>query len=135
MVNESRGNYPALGEPRDRPWLYRGRGFLDADVPLGGGTDAPFGDPDPWLAMRAAVDRCSAGGVKLGAAEALSPERALALFTSPSGTPGGPSRRIEVAESADLCLLDRPWSAARQSLASDQVAATLRRGRLIWVRE
>ncbi len=135
FIRERGDRYAVDVEPRDRPWLYRGRGFLDADVPLGGGTDAPFGDPDPWLAMRAAVDRCSAGGVKLGAGEALSPERALALFTSPPDAPGGPSRRIEVAESADLCLLDRPWSAARQSLASDQVAATLRRGRLIWVRE
>ena len=135
FIRERGDRYAVEVEPRDRPWLYRGSGFLDAAVPLGGGTDAPFGDPDPWLAMRAAVDRCSAGGLKLGAGEALSPERALALFTSPPDAPGGPSRRIEVAASADLCLLDRPWSAARQSLASDQVAATLRRGRLIWVRE
>ena len=41
-------------EPRDQPWLYRCRGFLEAGVALGGGTDAPFGDLDPWLAMRAA---------------------------------------------------------------------------------
>ena len=57
FVRERGDAYLADVEPRDRPWLYRGRGLLEASVPLGGGTDAPFGDPDPWAAMRAAVDR------------------------------------------------------------------------------
>ena len=135
FIRERGDRYAVEVDPRDRPWLYRGRGFLDAAVPLGGGTDAPFGDPDPWLAMAAAVDRRSAGGLELAGDEALTPERALALFTSPAQAPGASAREIAVGASADLCLLDRPWSAARQSLASDQVAATLRQGRLTWLRE
>jgi predicted amidohydrolase YtcJ len=116
----------------DRPWLYRCRGFLDAGIPLGGGTDAPFGAPDPWAAMQAAVERRSAGGVCLGRGEALTPERALALFTSAPEAPGGPTRRVAPGASADLCLLDRAWSDARVDLRSVRVAATWRAGTLVW---
>jgi predicted amidohydrolase YtcJ len=132
FVRERGDAYLDAVEPRDRPWLYRCRGFLEASVPLGGGTDAPFGDPDPWLAMRAAVDRRTETGRTLGPDEALTPEEALALFTSPAESPGTPARSIRVGAPADLCLLDRPWSDARNELSSASVAATLRGDSVIW---
>jgi predicted amidohydrolase YtcJ len=118
-------------EARDRPWLYRCAGFEEAGVALGGGSDAPFGDPDPWLAMQAALDRRTAAGEALALAEALSPERALALFTTPAEQPGGAPRRVVPGAAADLCLLDRPWARARDALSSRAVAATVRAGLLI----
>jgi predicted amidohydrolase YtcJ len=131
----SRGDaYLREVEERDRPWLYRCAGFDAAGVALGAGTDAPFGEPDPWLAMQAAVDRRTAAGERLGAREALSPERALALFTTPADAPGGAPRRIAAGVPADLCLLDRPWARARDALTSDAVVATLGAGRLLWQR-
>lgn len=108
-------------EPRDRPWLYRGRAFLAAGVPLAGGTDAPFGAPDPWAAMRAAVERRSTGGRVLGETERLTPEEALALFTGAADAPGGPPRRVAAGERADLCLLERPWHEARERLRAEDV--------------
>jgi predicted amidohydrolase YtcJ len=132
FVRERGDAYLADVDTRDRPWLYRGRGFVEASVPLGGGTDAPFGDPDPWAAMRAAVERTTDGGAALGREEALTPERALALFTSPASAPGDPPRPIAVGAPADLCLLDRPWAEARSQPSSAHVAATLRDGVLIW---
>ena len=122
--------YASEIEERDRPWLYRCQGFLDAGIPLGAGTDAPFGEADPWRAMAAAVERRSAAGLVLEAGESLSPERALALFTTPLEAPGGAPRRVEMGAPADLCLLDRPWAAARENLAEVRVVATLCRGRL-----
>jgi len=116
----------------DRPWLYRCRGFLDAGIPLGGGTDAPFGSPDPWAAMQAAVERHSAGGLCLGEDETLTPERALALFTSAPEAPGGPPRCVAPGAPADLCLLDRSWADARADLRDVRVAATWRAGELVW---
>jgi predicted amidohydrolase YtcJ len=113
------------------PYLYRCRGFLASGIPLGGSTDAPFGDPDPWSAMRAAVDRLAPDGLALGIAESLSPERALALFTSPADAPGAPARRVAPGAPADLCLLDRPWAAARRQLECKHVVATWCDGRLI----
>jgi predicted amidohydrolase YtcJ len=132
FIRERGDAYLVDVEPQDRPWLYRCRGFLAASVPLGGSSDAPFGDPDPWLAMRAAVDRRTEAGATIGSEEALTPEQALALFTSPPARPGAAPRPIRAGVPADLCLLDRPWSAARSELSSAMVAATLRDGRLIW---
>jgi predicted amidohydrolase YtcJ len=134
FIYERGDAYAVEVEAADREWLYRGAGFVSGGVRLAGGTDAPFGDPDPWLAMRSAVARESAGGRSLGAGEALTPERALALFASPLHDPGGPPRRIQLGTPADLCLLDRPWAAARGSLMSQLVRTTLRAGQVVWDR-
>ncbi|HKJ25954.1 MAG TPA: amidohydrolase family protein [Myxococcota bacterium] len=131
FVRERGDAYLGSVEARDLPWLYRCRGFLDAGVALGGGSDAPFGRPDPWLAMQAAADRRSEAGVALGEREALSPERALGLFTSAPEAPGGPPRRVAPGAPADLCLLDRPWKQARDRLEAACVAATLRAGAIL----
>jgi predicted amidohydrolase YtcJ len=131
FVHERGDAYLSEVEPADLRWLYRGRGFLDAGVALGGGSDAPFGEADPWLAMRAAVERRSAGGAALCAEEALSPEESLALFTTPLDDPGGPPRRVEVGAAADLCLLDRPWSRARAELSRERVRVTLIGGAVV----
>jgi predicted amidohydrolase YtcJ len=119
----------------DRPWLYRGDGFLRAGVPLAAGTDAPYGDPDPWRAMRAAVKRKSRAGRHIGEAEALTPERALALFTTHPDAPGGCEREVAVGLPADLCLLDRPWCEARERLVHDDVRVTWVAGERIWLRD
>jgi predicted amidohydrolase YtcJ len=116
----------------DQPWLYRLRGLLDAGIPVGGSTDAPFGEANPWLAMHAAVERRTRGGAVLGAAEALTPEQALALFTSDPATPGGAPRRVEMGAPADLCLLDQPWAEMRRDLSGVRVAVTLKAGHPIW---
>jgi predicted amidohydrolase YtcJ len=134
FVRERGDSYLREVELADQAWLYRCRGVLDAGIPLGGGTDAPYGEPDPWLAMQAAVTRRTEAGVLLGEAEKLTPEQALALFTAAPESPGGAARRVEVGSVADLCLLDREWSRARDELSSATVAATIRAGRVVWRR-
>ncbi len=119
-------------EGRDQPWLYRGRAWLDAGVPLAGGSDAPYGSVDPWQAMATAVSRRTRTGEPLSLAESLSAEEALGLFLSPPEAPGSAPRRVEVGSPADLCLLDRAWSEARLALGAECVAATICSGRLAW---
>jgi predicted amidohydrolase YtcJ len=131
FVRERGDAYLREVAPADRPWLYRCAGLLAGGVPIGGGTDAPFGHPDPWRAMQAAVDRRSEAGAVLGADESLSPERALALFLSPPDAPGAAPRRVAPGAPADLCLLERPWKQARDRLDSGDVVAALRRGRIL----
>ena len=121
--------YAADVAPEDLPWLYRGRAWLDAGVPLAAGSDAPYGSPDPWASMRAAVERRSGAGRPLAPDEALVPEQALALFTAPADDPGGPPRKIEPGAPAELCLLDRPWREARLRLRAEDVAASFCAGR------
>ena len=115
----------------EHDWLYRCRSFLQHDIPLAGGTDAPFGHADPWAAMHAATHRQTQSGQALGRGEALTAEEALALFLGQPETPAKP-RTISTGAVADLCLLDRTWGEARRSLSSDQVRATLRDGELIF---
>ena len=118
--------------PADHPNLYRCRAFLNADILLGGGTDAPFGGADPWAAMHAAVHRRTASDEVLGEAETLTPEQALALFTTPLDAPGGKPRRIALGAAADFCLLKLPWHVARSRLRSEDVALTVRNGQVQW---
>jgi predicted amidohydrolase YtcJ len=135
FVRERGDAYAVEVDPADLPWLHRAHGLEAAGVALGAGTDAPFGVPDPWRAMRAAVERRTGSGARLGADEALAPERALALFTSPPEAPGAAPRRVVPGAAADLCLLDRPWAAARAALDGACVAATLVAGRVVYRRE
>jgi predicted amidohydrolase YtcJ len=100
-------------------------------VALAAGTDAPYGPADPWLAMQAAVDRRTRAGALLGESEAVTPERALALFTTPPHAPGGPPRSVVAGAPADLCLLALPWSRARDRLAAADVVGTWVAGRRI----
>ncbi|MGH8461312.1 MAG: amidohydrolase family protein [Stenotrophobium sp.] len=116
----------------DQPSLYRLRGFLDAGVPLAGGSDAPYGDANPWAAMQAAVTRRTREGKSIGAEEALTPEQALVLFTAPLDAPGAAPRRVIVGASADLCVLAKPWHKARADLSQVRVRLTLKDGVEIW---
>jgi predicted amidohydrolase YtcJ len=117
-------------DAESQPHLYRLRSFLDASVCLAGGSDAPFGDFNPWVSMAAAVSRRTRNGASIGAVEALTPEQALDLYLrDPHNLQQ--RRRVEVGAIADLCLLDRSWSAARSALAFTRVRATLVRGQLI----
>ena len=131
FIEERGDDYLREVEPRDLPWLYRGRAWLEAGVRLAGGSDAPFGAADPWRAIRAAVSRLTRAGVPLGEGERLAPERALALFLGPLDDPGGAPRRVALGAPADICLLDRSWRSAREELSSAHVRATWRAGRLV----
>lgn len=103
-------------DPDDLDSLYRCRSLLDAGVAVAAGTDAPFGGPDPWAAMRAAVSR------DLGPAERVDAATALGLFL---GAPDAPAtrRRVEPGAPADLCLLGVPLAVALEELDASNVRA------------
>lgn len=134
FIAERGARYLEEVHPGQHPHLYRCRSFIAAGVPLGGGTDAPFGGADPWAAMCAAVARQTADGRVLGPAEALTPERALDLFLTHPNDPGGAIRQVSVGAAADICLLDCPWRVARRSLSADHVAATVIAGVVAFAR-
>ena len=132
FIAERGDQYRAEVEPDDQPWLYPVGRFLDAGIPLAGGSDAPFGNPDPWFAMRAAVHRKTVAGTVLGADEIISPEQALAMFLSAAETPGGPNRQIQTGRKADLCLLSEPWEKVRRNLDSTYCRLTIANGNIIF---
>ncbi|MER5787434.1 amidohydrolase family protein [Streptomyces sp. NPDC001980] len=108
--------------PDDRPHLYRCRSLAEAGIPPAAGTDAPYGTPDPWAVMRAAVAREDG--------EAVTARAALRLFL---GTPEQPARprRLAVGSPADLCLLHVPLHEALSALSADLVRAAYVGGRAI----
>jgi predicted amidohydrolase YtcJ len=134
FIRERGDIYRKEVEPADQAWLYRCRGFLEAGIPLAAGTDAPFGAPDPWRAMQAAIDRRPESGPPMGPSESLTPEEALALFTSPLNAPGSPTPPIAEGSHANLCLLTRPWKSARGELDHSLVHATIHNGTLSYTR-
>jgi predicted amidohydrolase YtcJ len=134
FVHDRGDRYLADVDEDDRPHLYPCRSLLDAGIPVGGSTDAPFGDPDPWRAVATAVDRRTAEGRPLGRTEAVPAERALALFLTPPDAPGGTVRTVRVGAPADLCLLDAPLADVLDTPSSDRVTATIIAGTIAFAR-
>ncbi|WP_235947967.1 amidohydrolase family protein [Candidatus Frankia alpina] len=101
--------------------LYPAASLVRAGIGLAAGTDAPFGHPDPWRAIAAAVTRRTAAGIVLGADERLDAASALALFlTDPADL-----TRVRLGARGDLCLLHRPLRAALRDPSAAQVRLTI----------
>lgn len=107
FVAERGDGYLTDVDPKDQPHLYRAASLIGAGIPLAAGTDAPFGDPNPWAAIAAAIDRRTAAGSVLGGEETLAPRAALALFLGAATDPAAP-RRIAPGQPGDVCLLAEP---------------------------
>jgi predicted amidohydrolase YtcJ len=134
FISERGDEYVSDVDADDQPLLYRLNGLIEGGVKVAGGTDAPFGNPDPWLAIGAAVTRRTSKGATLGQDERVSPEQAFALFTSRPQQDPRLARRLAPGDPANLCLLSCPWDEARAELSSELVRATVRGGEIIYQR-
>ena len=112
--------------------MYRARSFLDSDVGLAGGSDAPFGNPDPWISIEAAVDRTTTAGSVLNASERIGTEEALHLFAPGSITDLQNTRVVNEGDAADFCVLNRPWDEAQHNLKSENVLMTVKGGQITY---
>jgi predicted amidohydrolase YtcJ len=121
-------------DARDVCDLYRCASLRRAGVTVAFGTDAPFGDPDPWRAIDAAVSRRSPTGVSIGPDERVPAKDALEMFLADPDSLGS-TRRVAVGAPADLCLLDAPLVTALRSPSPDRVVATIFDGRVVYDRE
>ncbi len=113
--------------------LWRLASLLDAGIPVALSTDMPFGDGDPWAAMRAAVHRRTPSGAVLGEAERVSPRTALELFLGTAAAPTVP-RRVAPGQPGDLCVLGVPPAELLDDLDGGAVVATLIDGELTYRR-
>nr|WP_225899670.1 amidohydrolase family protein [Croceicoccus gelatinilyticus] len=115
----------------DWPMLYRLATFRERGVTMLGSSDAPYGDIDPWIGMRAATDRKTRGGAILGGAEAISADAALELYLADPVEPTR-IRKVEAGAPADLCLLRKGWGEARGDLSAGLVAMTIIDGKIAY---
>src|SRR5262249_29502134 len=127
--------YARTIERHDLPDLYRLGLLREANIRLGAGSDAPYGDINPWSAIRAATTRKTKTGIVLGESERIGGREALSLYLGPAHNPAGAERKIEIGAPADLCLLKTPFAEALADPSADCVAATIARGELIYKAE
>jgi predicted amidohydrolase YtcJ len=126
FVAERGDDYLAEVDADDVGSLWRCGSLQTHGIAVAAGTDAPFGHPDPWRAMAAAVNRTTQAGAVLGGSERISPKAALGLFLGSAMTPATPRQIIDGA-TTDLCLLDRSLDRALADLSSKTVRQTFRR--------
>ena len=122
--------YLADVDSDDVQHLWRCGSLIDAGIAVGGSTDAPFGDPDPWRAIVAATERRTSSGSRIGRDERIDPGRALGMFMTSPHAPGGRRRRVAVGEPGELCILHLPLDEALRDPSSAAVRATYARRHL-----
>jgi predicted amidohydrolase YtcJ len=108
LVSERGDDYLRDVDPGEVGDLYRHARLLDAGIPVGLSTDAPYTAADPWATIWAAVRRTTRRGRVLGPNERVDVATAVDGLTTPCDDPGGQPRRIAPGEVADLCLLEEP---------------------------
>ncbi|MGZ4729477.1 MAG: amidohydrolase family protein [Acidimicrobiales bacterium] len=129
FVAERGDDYLTDVDVEDIPHLWPCRSLIAAGIPVAAGTDAPFGRPDPWQLIGAAVTRRAPSGAILGAAERLDPPAALDLLLRPGARPGAAARRVAVGRAADLCVLSGSRAEALGAPTDVRVARVIIGGR------
>jgi predicted amidohydrolase YtcJ len=124
--DQYRTDVPAVEQDQ----LWRLASLLHAGVPVALSTDAPFGDSDPWAAMRAAVHRRTVTGGVLNPAECVDARTALTLFLGSAAQPAR-LRTIAPAQPGDLCVLSAPPREVLGQLDAGLVAATVIGGAVV----
>jgi predicted amidohydrolase YtcJ len=113
--------------------LWRLASLLRAGIPVALSTDMPFGDDDPWRAMRAAVHRTTRGGAVLGPDEKITAGQALRMFLGSAEQPVRP-RAVAPGQPGDLAILAAPPADVLDALDSGLLAATVIAGDVVYER-
>lgn len=119
FIHDRGDRYLEQVAPEELDDLYRLGSLQRGGVRVLGGSDAPYGNPNPWVALRAATDRRTRGGGVIGASEAIDRKAALQLYQASPLAIGAP---------ADLILYD--WPQDRGALGT--VHLTLIGGVIAW---
>lgn len=102
----------AVGSPRiDRVWPIKD-GFDAGALVIAGSDWAVVPAPDPWIGIETAITRQNPGGSArtFGAAQAITPEQAIRMFTINAATRMGLDKElgtIEAGKRADFIVIDK----------------------------
>jgi predicted amidohydrolase YtcJ len=118
--------------PEDQEFLWPFRTLLRNGVPVGCSSDAPYGNLDPWLSIRSAVERRSPSGRIVVGAERVSASEALNGFLCEPASPGGAPSGVKPGRPADLALLDRPLRQSLKHPSHERILMTLISGRIVY---
>lgn len=122
--------------PERRRQAYAFASLLHAGARLAGSSDAPFDLLDPWSGLRSAVERIGADrrSANPAPAERLTPEEALALYTTGGATALGKEElgRLAPGRPADFVILRARGLVDAIGASSCPVEETWRRGRCLF---
>jgi predicted amidohydrolase YtcJ len=133
FVSERGDQYLSDVPAAEQHELWRLASLLQAGIPVALSTDMPFGEPDPWAAMRAAVRRTTGSGAVLGGDERVSARTALSMFFGNADNPVA-HRTVTPGQPGDLCVLAAPPDEALRELDASMVAATIVGGEVVFER-
>ena len=132
FVGERGDDYLRSVEAEEIEDLWRARSLAECGVRVACGTDAPFGDPDPWAALRSATTRRTPAGECLGPAERVDALTAASWWWGTGAEPFRP-RRIEAGAPADIAILGEPLAEVVAAHGSTPpVTATLVAGEVVY---
>ncbi|HVV29556.1 MAG TPA: amidohydrolase family protein [Mycobacteriales bacterium] len=117
--------YLAGSEEPDRDHLWPYASLLESGVRVACSSDAPYGDPDPWVTIRAARDRAMDDGTVIGERERVPAATAFASLLTDPRDPGRLPRRVTPGAEADLMLLHVPPAEAVRRPSADLVRCTI----------
>ncbi|QUM70701.1 amidohydrolase family protein [Sphingopyxis granuli] len=119
FIRDRGDRYRAQMDDSELDDLYRLGSLVRGGVRVRGGSDAPYGDPNPWVAIEAAIDRRTRSRFVIGVGEKVDRAAALALYQTATLADGA---------AADMMLYDWPEGAA----APAAVGLTLIGGKIVW---
>jgi len=126
FIHDRGDRYLATVAAEQQADLYPAARLSRAGIPLLGGSDAPYASVDPWLAMRSARDRRTAGGMILAEDERINALSALRLYCS---------GEVKLGAAADLILCDGTLAEVLGDLTAKRLRATLIQGRIAFNRD
>jgi predicted amidohydrolase YtcJ len=113
------------------------RTYLDRGVPLAGSSDSPVASHNPWIGVASAIARTTVNGAVLGADQCLTPDEALAMYTT--GGAFAINRQnslgtLVAGKAADLIVLEQdPRALPAKEIMRVQPLATMVAG--TWVHD
>jgi predicted amidohydrolase YtcJ len=125
----------SLGPERAR-WCYPQKSYLAHGIPLPGSSDRPVVDGAPLLGIHDAVNQRTASGADYQPEERLTPEEAIAAYTTGSAYASGDDGRkgrIRAGMLADFAVLGAdPTRVPPAEIAAIPVVATIAGGRVVF---
>jgi predicted amidohydrolase YtcJ len=128
--------YLATVSPERRRWLYRIGSLLKAGLVVAAGSDAPVAPDNPLLGIYAAITRRAETGQELLPQEAVSAERALAMYTTNAAYASFEEDikgSIVEGKLADMVVLSAdPLRSPPEKLKDIRVEMTIIDGEVVW---
>lgn len=118
--------------------MFAHRSFLDAGVTVAGSSDYPCGPYEPLLALQSMVTRTGFDDVAVGDNQRVTPEEALATYTTGSAEATGEEclkGRLAPGHLADFVVLgENPLTCEADTIADIPVLGTYVGGNPVWQR-